>query len=190
MAVTIPNSPIHEQAMITYPYGVADSGYTCGWHTGLDFDSTVSASPLLYSVCSGTVTKVTTSTSTALGVQAYIKDDETGLYWHYCHMQAGSLRVKVSDKVNTGSPIGILGSTGNVTGAHLHLELMTSMVWACSNFRNPAEYLHIPNIDGEIVNYDGSAPEPPTPGPPVSRGTRKGFPWRIFGQLIQKRRRL
>ena len=35
--VTINNSPVHDDAVITYPYGIADSGYSCGYHTGLDF---------------------------------------------------------------------------------------------------------------------------------------------------------
>lgn len=29
MEVTINNSPFHEDSVITYPYGVIDSGYTC-----------------------------------------------------------------------------------------------------------------------------------------------------------------
>lgn len=37
MAVTISNSPVHSDIIITYPYGVTDSGYSCGWHTGVDF---------------------------------------------------------------------------------------------------------------------------------------------------------
>lgn len=36
MAVTISNSPVHSDAIISYPYGVTDSGYSCGWHTGVD----------------------------------------------------------------------------------------------------------------------------------------------------------
>lgn len=35
--VDLYNSPIHSDSIITYPYGIADSGYSCGWHTGLDF---------------------------------------------------------------------------------------------------------------------------------------------------------
>lgn len=35
--VDLYNSPVHSDSIITYPYGIADSGYSCGWHTGLDF---------------------------------------------------------------------------------------------------------------------------------------------------------
>lgn len=50
--VTINNSPVHSDAIITYPYGVADSGYSCGWHTGVDFApyGTTENNPILYPV--------------------------------------------------------------------------------------------------------------------------------------------
>ena len=35
-SVTSNVSPIHSEAMISYPYGVIDSGYSCGFHTGVD----------------------------------------------------------------------------------------------------------------------------------------------------------
>lgn len=50
--VTINNSPVHSDLIITYPYGVADSGYSCGWHTGLDFApyGSTESNPVLYPV--------------------------------------------------------------------------------------------------------------------------------------------
>ncbi|MEZ4335514.1 MAG: VCBS repeat domain-containing M23 family metallopeptidase [Sandaracinaceae bacterium] len=39
----------------------------------------------------------------------------------YCHMQNGSLRVGVGDRVTCGQPIGRSASSGNSTGPHLHL---------------------------------------------------------------------
>lgn len=41
----------------------------------------------------------------------------------YAHMQTGSIRVKVGDVVTVGQEIGQVGSTGQSTGAHLHLEI-------------------------------------------------------------------
>ena len=50
--VTINNSPVHSDSIITYPYGVADSGYSCGWHTGVDIApyGTTENNPVLYPV--------------------------------------------------------------------------------------------------------------------------------------------
>ncbi len=47
-----------------------------------------------------------------------------GRYTFYAHMQPGSLRVKVGDRVTAGQVIGLLGNTGNTDGAHLHFHVM------------------------------------------------------------------
>lgn len=39
------------------------------------------------------------------------------------HMVAGSLRVQVGDVVAAGTPLGLMGATGNVNGAHTHIEI-------------------------------------------------------------------
>ncbi len=48
-------------------------------------------------------------------------DDGTEIW--YAHQS--SINVSVGQKVNTGDVIGRVGATGNVTGAHLHLEVHT-----------------------------------------------------------------
>jgi hypothetical protein len=49
-----------------------------------------------------------------------------GRFAFYAHMQPGSLKVKVGDRVKTGQVIGLLGNTGNTDGAHLHFHIMDS----------------------------------------------------------------
>ena len=46
-----------------------------------------------------------------------------GLFAFYAHMQPGSLRVKVGDKVRRGDVLGLLGNSGNSSGPHLHFHL-------------------------------------------------------------------
>ncbi len=41
----------------------------------------------------------------------------------YCHMRENSRRVKSGDKVVQGQVLGIVGTTGNSTGVHLHFEV-------------------------------------------------------------------
>lgn len=110
--VTISNSPVHSDIIITYPYGVVDSGYSCGWHTGCDFApyGTTENNPLLYPVFEGKVVYINNDASQRLGVQAQILDNQ-GYYWRYCHMVAGSLQVNVGDIVNLNSVIGRMGAT-------------------------------------------------------------------------------
>lgn len=40
----------------------------------------------------------------------------------FFHMIAGSLKVKTGDTVAAGTPLGLMGATGNVSGAHVHIE--------------------------------------------------------------------
>ena len=47
-----------------------------------------------------------------------------GVYAMYAHVQPGSLRVKVGDRVRRGQVIALLGNTGNSTEPHLHFQLM------------------------------------------------------------------
>lgn len=121
-------------------------------------------------VVNGTITyvyKTSTGKTPSLGNQVQILDDETGLYYRYCHMYPNSVTLNVGDRVNIGDRIGVMGTTGNSTGTHLHLECTTTKAWQCSSFVNPGIYIGIPNIRGTVVDYDGSIePIPPEPVPP------------------------
>ena len=46
-----------------------------------------------------------------------------GLYAFYAHMQPGSVRVKVGDKVHRGQVLGLLGNSGNSSEPHLHFHI-------------------------------------------------------------------
>jgi len=48
-----------------------------------------------------------------------------GLYALYGHMDTGSVRVKVGDKIEQGQELGLIGSSGNSTTPHLHFHLQT-----------------------------------------------------------------
>ena len=48
-----------------------------------------------------------------------------GVFAMYAHLQPGSLRVKVGDRVRRGQVLALLGNTGNSTEPHLHFQLMS-----------------------------------------------------------------
>lgn len=153
--VTINNSPVHSQSILTAVYGETGPSWQ-RFHTGIDFApyGTTPANPELYSVCSGTVYSKTFDNT--LGNQILIQD-VYGKYWRYCHMKDPST-LNVGDIVNTLTKVGIMGDTGNVTGIHLHLEYATTSTWNYDTFLNPATALGIPNERGTIVNYSGIVP--------------------------------
>ncbi|WP_341995483.1 M23 family metallopeptidase [Microbacterium sp. LWH7-1.2] len=49
-----------------------------------------------------------------------------GLYALYGHMDPGSVRVEVGDRVEKGQELGLIGSSGNSTTPHLHFHLQTA----------------------------------------------------------------
>jgi biotin carboxyl carrier protein len=47
-----------------------------------------------------------------------------GLYMLYAHLQEGSIKVKVGDKVKRGDVLGLVGNSGNTSAPHLHFHVM------------------------------------------------------------------
>ena len=181
--VTISNSPVHSDSILTAVYGETGSSWA-RFHTGTDFApyGTTPTNPDLYSVCSGTVYSITYDGT--LGNQIIIEDTATGNYWRYCHMQSQS-PLTVGQQVTTATKVGVMGDTGNVTGIHLHLEYATSPIWDYDTFLNPSTALGIPNERGTIVHYDGSIPpEPPTP----TLYQKAKFPWVLYANKLRKKR--
>lgn len=85
-------------------------------HTGLDF-AAPSGTPVR-SVAAGSVVEATYSGAYGNRVVVALAN---GTHLWYCHLS--SYAVEVGDRVSPGTPIGAVGSTGNVTGPHLHLEV-------------------------------------------------------------------
>lgn len=55
------------------------------------------------------------------------KSDEFSVY---AHLQPGSLRVKVGERVTAGQTLGLCGNSGNSTEPHLHFHLQNTFVFA------------------------------------------------------------
>jgi Peptidase family M23 len=53
-----------------------------------------------------------------------VVDIGEGRFAFYAHMQPGSLKVKVGDRVITGQVLGLLGNSGNTDAPHLHFHVM------------------------------------------------------------------
>ena len=60
----------------------------------------------------------------SIGGNMLVVDIGGGNYAFYAHLQRGSLKVKLGDRVIAGQVIGLLGNTGNSTAPHLHFHVM------------------------------------------------------------------
>jgi murein DD-endopeptidase MepM/ murein hydrolase activator NlpD len=61
-----------------------------------------------------------------VGGNHVIMEIGNGLFAFYAHMQPGSLRVKVGDKITRGQVLGLLGNTGNSSEPHLHFQICSA----------------------------------------------------------------
>ena len=92
------------------------SGLWAHTHTGLDF-AAAQGTPIR-AIGPGTVTSI--GYDGAYGNKTVVRlDDGTDLW--FCHQSATA--ASVGERVSPGELIGYVGSTGNVTGPHLHLEV-------------------------------------------------------------------
>lgn len=119
-------SPMRINCTVGQPYGEADSGYSCGFHTGMDFPAsgTSESNPDLYScVEDGQVVYVYKNVtgnggSVSLGNQVQILDRKTGIYYRYCHMLYGSISVNVGDNVNLSTKLRKNAETQEIQQVH------------------------------------------------------------------------
>ena len=113
-----------------------------GAHTGMDIVCVSKSSPKICAVASGTVV-VAKAGSTGYGnyvVIQHLSDEGKRFYTLYGHMVAGSITVAEGSEVKVGQVLGIMGSTGNSTGPHLHFEVRLNDNTS-SNAVNPYPYL-------------------------------------------------
>lgn len=114
---------------ISSRYGVS-SRIRKSTHTGLDIAAS-SGTPIKV-VADGTVTSASYNGSYGNLVKV---DHGSGIETWYAH--TSKMYVNVGQKVKAGEVIAAVGSTGNSTGAHLHLEIRIN-----GNHVNPQQYLY------------------------------------------------
>lgn len=107
--------PVAAGYRLTATFGQC-SGLWSSCHTGLDF-AAPSGTPLR-AVTGGVITEV--GYVGAYGIRTILTLPDGTEVW-YCHQTAAA--VGVGSQVVAGQVIGSVGSTGNVTGPHLHLEI-------------------------------------------------------------------
>ena len=125
-------TPVHGSSYeITSGFGARVDPFThhLAFHSGLDF-----AGPW-GSVITATAPGVVDFAGPRGGYGNMVEIDHGfGIKTRYGHMS--SILVQVGARVNKGSPIGRLGSTGRSTGPHVHYE-----VWFANVVRDPSKFI-------------------------------------------------
>ena len=75
-------------------------------------------------------------------------DGNDGRKYYYCHLAAGSLRVRAGQRVQAGTALGTMGNTGYSFGAHTHFEVRN----AYGTPIDPAGYAGVRNAVGTYTD--------------------------------------
>lgn len=157
------NIPLTGKFRVTCEYKRKGS-WAAGWHTGIDM---VCDNDNIYSSCDGEVTR--TGWDDSYGNFIVIKNNADGKYHWFCHLS--KIKVSKGTKVSRTSVIGIMGTTGNSTGKHLHFEIRNASNKYADN-SNPADYMGIPN---QVGSYDSANYQITTNSSGSNVGTKKVF---------------
>ena len=103
-----------EPVVLTARFG--QYGLWSSYHTGLDFNG--NTGDQIHSIANGEV--ISASYDGSYGNKTVVRLEDGTEIW-YCHQT--SFLVSVGDTVRAGEVIGTVGSTGHVTGSHLHVEV-------------------------------------------------------------------
>lgn len=105
---------------VSSSFGLRKSPISGEWkdHKGVDFAAPEGVP--VYAVKNGTIS-LAKSHDLTFGNYIIIKHDSASMTSVYAHLS--SMNVKAGDKVKRGDIIGYVGSTGKVTGPHLHFEI-------------------------------------------------------------------
>jgi murein DD-endopeptidase MepM/ murein hydrolase activator NlpD len=115
---------------ISATFGDSGSRWSSGRHTGLDFAAPYGTP--VRAVAAGRVVEAGWDGSYG---NAVVVQHSNGAQTRYAHLSADSVRV--GEQVAAGEVIGRVGSTGNSTGNHLHLEVITPD----GGFADPRDWL-------------------------------------------------
>jgi murein DD-endopeptidase MepM/ murein hydrolase activator NlpD len=141
-------SPFKERIRVTQTYLNTNPAYSSGKHKGLDLVP-MGDDRYVYATVNGEVSYAgwENPNNHKQGFGQYVSILVCDKKHYFCHL--AEIYVKAGQAVKEGDRIGLVGSTGNSTGTHLHYEIRLA------NDKNvtfdPAEHIGIKN---EVGIYD------------------------------------
>ena len=124
----------------------------------------------LYALADSVVVYAHHSPTSKCGIGFKIETAD-GRRWLYCHLSYIEPNVVAGATLDAGTPVGLVGATGNATGPHLHLQLVPATTW-------PQQEPWFQSFAGVEFRWQGDPPRPaaaPAFAPPTS-----SKPGRVF----------
>lgn len=135
---------------VTCIYGQKGTSWKSGVHQGIDLVGDTNHK--VYSICNGVVERAGYDNG-GFGNYVRIKENGTENRIYLAHLS--KIYVKVGQAVTYTTVIGLMGATGNASGAHTHVEIREFKNGVAVRKLNPAAYMGIPNKVGSYnsANY-------------------------------------
>lgn len=128
---------------LTSPMGMRTLNGVTKPHKGIDLVA-LGSDKNVYAIADGVVDATPYE---ANGFGYYVRQKlPDGRRLYYAHMKANSICVSAGQKIKKGDKLGVMGSTGDSTGAHTHLELRAK--GTSSTALDISEFTGIPNKVG------------------------------------------
>jgi hypothetical protein len=159
-------SPLNKAHRVTSSYGLRNLKGTPEMHNGLDLVPLDGVHPCdLYAVCDGVVEdvrKTVPDSHTGLKVRDMVTGNyvnirtKSGCLVIYRHLKANSIPENIvkGSQVSVNQKIGVMGTTGQSTGVHLHYELRDSKGASL----DPAPYIGTEKMLGDSVVASSAKP--------------------------------
>lgn len=133
---------------VTAPYGYS-SIYGSSWHSGMDISTYHWDPGNIYAISEGRVAFA--DYNGTMGNVVMIHHNINGNTYSSIYMHLSEIYVGSGQLVTKDTVIGKMGETGAAYGAHLHLSLITCLIYdgSCFNYRNytvnPNDYINFPS---------------------------------------------
>lgn len=135
-----------------------EGSWKLGYHTGVD--RVCDTDRTLVAICDGVVTR-TSGCGKSYGNHIVYRTDD-GKCVLYAHMKSKP-DLPVGTKIKAGQKLGTMGSTGNSSGAHLHLEIQDNATWGYGkSLLNPNDFIDWNDYNNDFTAYvwkNGSSTE-------------------------------
>jgi murein DD-endopeptidase MepM/ murein hydrolase activator NlpD len=151
-------SPAAEGGYV-FPVG-GGAGVVFASHTHHDYPAVDIAAPLgspVYALSSGVVLQAWGGSDPRCGIGLTMRAGD-GLVWTYCHLAALDTAIRAGAAVSAGTPMGLVGATGDATGPHLHLQLQPPTEW-------PQGMAWFQEFAGSAFTWSDGPTPPPTAAP-------------------------
>lgn len=156
--------PFSGDFKVTCEYGRKGTAWASGMHQGIDLVGITNKK--VYAICPGVVERAGYDKG-GFGNYVRIKEDGTENRIYLAHLD--KIYVKVGQRLTYTTVVGLMGSTGNSTGPHTHVEIREFKNGVAVRKLNPATYMGIPNKVGTYnsANYQIKTISKPVEQAPV-----------------------